>query len=172
MWGANHVRMGRSPIQSPSRTPAGLIQSEWSTFDYTVYTTIFRFLTHLSLCLSRCNGRVVIREGNATADTVCQPFTSNIQHQTTTKEPHVETGFPSTSPTMTTTDFVLDTAINFSRSIPLLHTTLSENKQGTVNDVFCSVGSMRETLRFYQDCNIAFFLCVLASCFCQHLLLC
>lgn len=71
---------------------------------------------------------------------------------------------------MMTTDFVSETAINFSQNIPLLHTTLLENKQGTVNDLLCSVGSiMRETLRFYQDCNYALFMCVLALCLCQHL---
>lgn len=131
------------------------------------------FLTHFSLCPSRCHGQVVIREGNATADTVCQPFVINVKPRTATKEPHVETGFPTASPTMMTTGFDLEKATNFSQIIPLVHTVLSENTQGTVNELLCSVGSiMRETLRFYQGCNIAFFLCLLALCLCQHLLLC
>lgn len=117
------------------------------------------FLTHLSLCLSRCHGRVVIREGNATADTVCQPFTSNIQPQTTTKEPHFETGSPSTSPVKMTADFVLETPVNFSQSIPLLHAT--ENKEGTVNDLLWSVSSITRETFIRIVTSLSFSVCLL-----------
>ncbi|XP_070759201.1 tumor necrosis factor receptor superfamily member 1B [Enoplosus armatus] len=53
---------------------------------------------------TNCHGRVAIRKGNATSDTVCAPeaLISNTQPQTSTKEPHTEIVF-TTASTMTST---------------------------------------------------------------------
>lgn len=144
--------MGRSPIQSPTRIPAGLIQSE----DRRIYIQLFWELRSfdlslsLFLCLSSCRGRVVVRQGNATADTVCQPeaIISPIESLTSTKEPHAEIGFTNVSammitdskdprgPTDSTLSFglsVSEAAFNHSTKGPPPNTA-PDSKLGTLTD--------------------------------------
>lgn len=125
--------------------------------DSRIYIQLFwelRSLTSLSLflCLSSCHGRVVVRRGDATADTVCQPeaIISTIESLTSTKEPHAEIGFIKASammitdskdprgPTDSTLSFSLsvsEAAFNHSTKSPPPNTA-PDSKLGTRTDFF------------------------------------
>lgn len=167
MWSARFAQMGRSPIKSRTRTPVGLIQSDW------IYNQLYiqlhwelRSLACLSPSLSlisSCHGKVV-REGNATTDNVCHPeaFTSNKPRLTSTKEPYTETTFTTMSTVTSTasdtkvpggsTDFKLprnasEAVFNHSTK-NLSPNTASDNTLGMVaNIVFWSNSNEKSVLR-------------------------
>lgn len=73
-WGASRVQRARSLTKALAQTPVSLIKGGRRTALPVANKTALaaEIIISVSFCLSSCQGRV-IRAGNATANTVCQP---------------------------------------------------------------------------------------------------
>lgn len=96
---------------------------------YNALTNVAFWLDH-ALCLYRCHGSAVVREGNATADTVCEhQGLTTTQPQKTTKTPDTSSVFM-TSSTMSSivlanSDSTLAALFNHSTKSPPAEPTIS-----------------------------------------------
>lgn len=102
MWGVNGAPMGRSLTQFHLLTTVSLTQSEWRIITFILSCLELRSLTSVSLFLCSCYGRVVVKKGDATSDTMCEPPNANTQSQTSTKNPPTEMLFTTATEVMST----------------------------------------------------------------------
>lgn len=140
MWSVNHVPKARSLTKPPPLTPASPTQSEWRR------ATVFpqrcsklKLLTLLFVLFS-CNGRAVLRKGNTTSDTVCEPYSTADNHKKgvgTTPSTSTTTVAPSSGSTAPLRSTAQSISVSEESSTYLITSRVTQqpdSKYGTITD--------------------------------------